>query len=216
MSPGSMNQRLARSFLIDCLAASVMGPPLLAQMAAAGQFSKPEPSNPTAHTLRRIDGWTVRVDDRQLAPPDAAAGTHALRFLDCNLADIREVVAAEPLAKLQSLRRVQAQRRRRWDAPVRRLPRAPLHAHRPEGNLRRDVGVLFGRKRFFPFNRAKLMTAAPEVFGLMQAIWVRWRTIPPFLREKADTSGASPSAWEKPHQPRPGIRCRLTVRMRNE
>lgn len=146
MSPGSMNQRLARSFLIDCFAASMMGPPLVAQMAAAGQFSKPEPSNPTARTLRRIDGWTVRVDDRQ----------HALRFLDCNFADIRDVVAAESLAKLQSLRRVQAQRRRRWDAPVRRLPRSPLHAHRPEGNLRRDVGVLFGLKRFFSLQPGKV------------------------------------------------------------
>ena len=62
-----MHQRLARSLLIAGLAASVMGPPLVAQTAASGRSSKPEPPKPMAHTLRTIEGWTVRVDEREEA-----------------------------------------------------------------------------------------------------------------------------------------------------
>lgn len=146
MPPGSMNQRLTRSFLIDCPAAGVMGPPLVAQMAAAGQFSKLEPSKATTHTLRRIDGWTVRVDDRLFAPPDTAEGTQAQRFLDDKLSDIREVVTAKPLAKRHYFRGVQAQRPQRSGAPVRRFSRQrflPLQPGRVDdgcaGGLRTDA-----------------------------------------------------------------------------
>jgi hypothetical protein len=50
-----------------------------------------------------LEGWTVRVDDRLLAPPNDALGTRALRFLESKLSDIKAVVAAEPLSKLQGV-----------------------------------------------------------------------------------------------------------------
>jgi hypothetical protein len=43
---------------------------------------KPEPPKPTSHTIRHVEGWTVRVDDRLLAPPNEEVGTRALRFLE--------------------------------------------------------------------------------------------------------------------------------------
>ena len=64
---------------------------------------KPEPPKPASHTIRNVEGWTVRVDDRLLAPPNDALGTRALRFLEYKLSDIKAVVAAEPLARLQAV-----------------------------------------------------------------------------------------------------------------
>jgi len=63
--------------------------------------AKPELLKPASHTIRQVEGWTVRVDDRLLAPPNLMLGTRALRFLEYKLSDIRAVVPAEPLAKLQ-------------------------------------------------------------------------------------------------------------------
>lgn len=65
--------------------------------------SKPAESNkPTSHTTRKIEGWTVRVDDRLLAEPNLALGTRALRFLEGKLIDITLVVPADKLEKLRS------------------------------------------------------------------------------------------------------------------
>ncbi len=41
-----------------------------------------EPAKPSSRTVRDIEGWTVRVDDRLLHAPNEAIGTRALRFLD--------------------------------------------------------------------------------------------------------------------------------------
>jgi hypothetical protein len=62
-----------------------------------------EPAKPTSHTNRKVEGWTVRVDDRLLDGPDAALGTRALRFLRNKLSDIKEVVPEDKLKKLQSV-----------------------------------------------------------------------------------------------------------------
>ncbi len=64
---------------------------------------KPEPSKPTAHTDRHLEGWTIRVDDRLLKGPDEALGTKSLRFLEGKLADIKVVVPADKLKKLQAV-----------------------------------------------------------------------------------------------------------------
>jgi hypothetical protein len=64
---------------------------------------KPDPAKPTSHTVRNIEGWTVRVDDRLLQPPGDGLGGRALRFLEYKLADIKAVVAADRLAKLQAV-----------------------------------------------------------------------------------------------------------------
>src|SRR4051794_24943114 len=64
---------------------------------------KPEPAKPTSHTVRKIEGWTVRVDDRLLQTPDDVLGTRALRFLENKLADIKVVVPEAKLKKLQAV-----------------------------------------------------------------------------------------------------------------
>ncbi len=64
---------------------------------------KPEPPKPTSRTVKKVEGWTVRVDDRLLKAPDDALGTRALRFLEGKLSDIKVVVPADKLKKLQAV-----------------------------------------------------------------------------------------------------------------
>lgn len=61
------------------------------------------PAKPTAHTVRKIEGWTVRVDDRLLREPDAALGTRALRFLEGKLSDVKVVLPQDKVKTLQSV-----------------------------------------------------------------------------------------------------------------
>ena len=58
---------------------------------------------PSARQDRKIEGWTVRIDERLLQPPNDALGTRALRFLEAKLVDIKVVVPAERLKKLQAV-----------------------------------------------------------------------------------------------------------------
>lgn len=60
-----------------------------------------EPPISVSRTERQMEGWTVRVDDRLFVAPNAELGTRALRFLEAKLSDIKAVVGAEPLARLQ-------------------------------------------------------------------------------------------------------------------
>jgi hypothetical protein len=62
-----------------------------------------EPSKPTSRTERKIEGWAVRIDDRLLKAPDDALGKTALRFLETKLADIKVVMFADKVKKLQSV-----------------------------------------------------------------------------------------------------------------
>jgi hypothetical protein len=61
---------------------------------------RPEPPKPTSHTVKTIEGWTVRVDDRLLKAPDDELGTRTLRFLEARLSDIKVVVPADKVKKL--------------------------------------------------------------------------------------------------------------------
>ena len=73
-------------------------------LAAPGlRADKPEPAKPTSRTDRKVEGWTVRVDDRLLRAPDDELGTRALRFLENKLADIKIVVPADKVKKLQAV-----------------------------------------------------------------------------------------------------------------
>jgi len=58
---------------------------------------------PTSYTVKSIEGWTVRVDDRLFMAPDDEAGRKALRFLEYRLADIKIVVPADKVKKLQAV-----------------------------------------------------------------------------------------------------------------
>jgi hypothetical protein len=60
-------------------------------------------SKPTSRTARDVEGWTVRVDDRLLQKPNEELGKRALRFLENKLADIKVVVRADRLKKLQAV-----------------------------------------------------------------------------------------------------------------
>ena len=57
----------------------------------------------TTRTARDLEGWTVRVDDRLLRGPNEELGKRALRFLENKLADIKVVVRADRLKKLQAV-----------------------------------------------------------------------------------------------------------------
>ncbi len=228
--------------MILCAAAGVvLSDPVLAQ-----------PAKPASHSIRRVEGWTVRVDDRLLAPPNEALGAGALRFLECKLADIKAVVAAGPLARLQTvpivldlshgkLSSMQYHPSADWleengystnlvqcvHIPVaaelatpRNINEQPwvvlhelAHAYHDQvlgfedpriltayerfkksghgdaallfnGERVRHYGLTdhkeffaemtetyFGENDFFPFNRAELLSAEPEILELMQAIW---------------------------------------------
>ena len=79
------------------------GTKALGKVIAARPEDKPAPAKPTSHTTKTVEGWTVRVDDRLLNGPDADLGTRCLRFLEAKLADIKVVVPADKLKKLQAV-----------------------------------------------------------------------------------------------------------------
>ena len=62
-----------------------------------------EPSLPTAHTTRDIEGWNVRVDDRLLRGDGAAKGERALKLLTARLVAITIVVPEPALARLRAV-----------------------------------------------------------------------------------------------------------------
>jgi len=221
-------------------------------LVRTGVAEKAEPAKPSSRTARTIEGWTVQVDDRLLAPPNEALGTRALKFLEYKLSDIRAVMAAEPLDRLQAvtivldlthgkLHPMQYHPDAGWlqengyatslvkcvHIPVaadvatpRNIVEQPwvilhelAHAYHNQvlgfedpriikayedykksghgdaallydGTRVRHYGLTdqkeffaemtesyFGMDDFFPFNRAELMTAEPQIYELMQAIW---------------------------------------------
>jgi hypothetical protein len=69
----------------------------------ASPKEKPELPKPTSRSVKKIEGWTVRIDDRLLKAPDEELGTRALRFLEGKLADIKAVVPQDRVEKLQGV-----------------------------------------------------------------------------------------------------------------
>jgi alpha-L-fucosidase 2 len=234
------------------LVGDALGQGMRTLLTAPQRVEKAEPPKPTSHTVRHLEGWTVRVDDRLLTPPSEALGAQALRFLEYKLSDIKAVVAAGPLAKLQAvtivldlshggLHPMQYHPDADWlvengystnlvkcvhipqaaDLPTpRNITEQPwvilhelAHAYHDQvlgfeepriikayedykrsghgdrallydGSRVRHYGLTdqkeffaemtesyFGLDDFFPFNRAELMTAEPEIYELMQTIW---------------------------------------------
>ena len=213
---------------------------------------EPDYPKPVSRSVRNIEGWTVRVDDRLLAPTNDVLGARALKLLEAKLADITYVVPEDKLAKLRAvpivldlthgrLRAMQYHPSPGWLAEhgydtnlakcvhicdaadfvrarqINEQPWVVLHelAHayhdqvlgfdeprireayqhyqasgHGEKVLRYDgarirhyaltdqkeffaemTEVYFGLNDFFPFNRAELMTAEPDIFELMRAVW---------------------------------------------
>ena len=71
--------------------------------AVAHGGERPEPPKPATRSVRTLEGWTVRVDDRLLEPPNEVIGKRSLQLLEAKLADIKSVVAADRLARLQAV-----------------------------------------------------------------------------------------------------------------
>ncbi len=61
------------------------------------------PKLPTARTVVKLEGWTLRVDDRLFTPANEDLRVRALRFLESKLADIKVVVPKDRVEKLQSV-----------------------------------------------------------------------------------------------------------------
>jgi hypothetical protein len=68
--------------------------PLLAQ-------EKPEAAKPDSCTVRQIEGWSVRIDDRLLSGADEPLGTRAIALLTAKLAEIKMSVSAARVMELQ-------------------------------------------------------------------------------------------------------------------
>jgi hypothetical protein len=79
---------------------------LFAGAAVAADAPTAVPPLPVSHTTRRIEGWTVRVDDRLLGGAGADLGGRAIELLAARLVGISVVV---PEAKLARLREVPIQ-----------------------------------------------------------------------------------------------------------
>ena len=233
------------------LVGSALGEGMKSLLGDARVDDKLDPSKPTSRTIRNIEGWTVRIDDRLLSPPHDALGTRAIKLLEAKLADITFVVPADRLAKLQAvpivldlthgkLHAMQYHPSPEWlqehgyacdlakcvhiceaadFVAVRQVNEQPwvvlhelAHAYHDQvlgfddprivaayerfkqsghgdsvllitGRRVRHYGLTdpkeffaemteayFGMNDFFPFNRAELMTAEPEIFELLKSI----------------------------------------------
>lgn len=62
-----------------------------------------DPLKPASRTEQNLAGWTIRVDDRLLAEPNAALGRRALKLLEARLTDISNVVKSDRLAELRKV-----------------------------------------------------------------------------------------------------------------
>ena len=72
---------------------------LLTPKASKAEAKLPQP---TSRSVRNIEGWNIRVDDRLLGESeDAVLGARALKFLEAKLFEIKAVVPAERLKELQ-------------------------------------------------------------------------------------------------------------------
>lgn len=58
---------------------------------------------PESHTVRNMEGWQVRVDDRLLSGTGKSVGDHALRLLSNRLYEIAFVLPADKVARLRKV-----------------------------------------------------------------------------------------------------------------
>ena len=72
-------------------------------LGAHAAAATPEAPKPTSRSVRVIEGWSVRVDERLLQPPNQELGTRILKNLEARLSDIKAVVRPYCLAKLQGV-----------------------------------------------------------------------------------------------------------------
>lgn len=89
--------RYVSTFLLFGVIGAVSAVPLTAEEPS-------EESKPTSRSVKQLEGWTVRVDDRLLGDAtDAALGQRALKFLEAKLVEIKAVVPPGRVKVLQEV-----------------------------------------------------------------------------------------------------------------
>jgi len=73
------------------------------KLLASKDVEKTPAKKSVSHTPRKLEGWTIQVDDRLLEPATKDQLDAALRFLAAKLVDIKMVVPADKVAKLQQV-----------------------------------------------------------------------------------------------------------------
>ena len=68
-----------------------------------GLCAAAEATKPVSHTVRVIQGWTVRIDDRLLENDNRMLGERVLHSLEARLCDIKAVVPPDKIGKLQTV-----------------------------------------------------------------------------------------------------------------
>ncbi|WP_241179951.1 M90 metallopeptidase family protein [Humisphaera borealis] len=78
---------------------------LLASSPAIPADAPPKtvPPLPASHTVRQLEGWTIRVDDRLLNGEGTAKGEKAMKILNARLVAITAVVPEKTLARLREV-----------------------------------------------------------------------------------------------------------------
>ena len=76
---------------------------LLFSLYALPAFAAEDAPKPTAHTARKIEGWTVQVDQRLFAEENKAVGDRALRMLENALYEIALITPTNRIAKLREV-----------------------------------------------------------------------------------------------------------------
>ena len=61
------------------------------------------PPKPASHTEKQVEGWTVQVDDRLLEGEGAALGQKTLRLLETRLYEVKLLVPADKVQRLQKV-----------------------------------------------------------------------------------------------------------------
>jgi hypothetical protein len=72
-------------------------------VAGGLRAAEPVPPQPTAHTARAIEGWTLQVDNRLLTGVDAELGERALALMATRLYQIKLVVPADKVKRLKQV-----------------------------------------------------------------------------------------------------------------
>lgn len=65
--------------------------------------AKDAPALPTSRTDVKIEGWTIRVDDRLVKGPDTELGKKALKFLENKLSELKVVVPEDKVKQMQTV-----------------------------------------------------------------------------------------------------------------
>ena len=76
---------------------------LIASLYCLTAYADESKPLPTSHSEQKIEGWTVRVDDRLLKGEGAAAGERALKLLTARLVAIAVIMPEKSLEKLRAI-----------------------------------------------------------------------------------------------------------------